>query len=61
LGKENVPTTSSKIGTCNEKAVAYLLPFIEEEKAGGESTSAGKILLATVKVMFTILVKISFR
>jgi 5-methyltetrahydrofolate--homocysteine methyltransferase len=41
--------------------VAYLLPFIEEEKAGGESTSAGKILLATVKVMFTILVKISFR
>ncbi|MDI9859126.1 methionine synthase [Flectobacillus roseus] len=32
-----------------KKAVAYLLPFIEEEKAGGESTSAGKILLATVK------------
>jgi hypothetical protein len=35
LGRKNVPTTSSKIGTCNEKAVAYLLPFIEEEKAGG--------------------------
>ncbi|MDI9865099.1 methionine synthase [Flectobacillus sp. DC10W] len=32
-----------------KKAVAYLLPFIEEEKAGGGSTSAGKILLATVK------------
>ncbi len=38
-----------------KKAVAYLLPFIEAEKleAGGEdgaSSSAGKILLATVKV-----------
>jgi 5-methyltetrahydrofolate--homocysteine methyltransferase len=31
-----------------KKAVAYLLPFIEEEK-DGESTSAGKVLLATVK------------
>jgi len=32
-----------------KKAVAYLLPFIEAEKQGGESASAGKILLATVK------------
>jgi 5-methyltetrahydrofolate--homocysteine methyltransferase len=31
-----------------KKAVAYLLPYIEEEK-GGESSSAGKILMATVK------------
>jgi 5-methyltetrahydrofolate--homocysteine methyltransferase len=32
-----------------KKAVAYLLPFIEAEKKGGESSSAGKILMATVK------------
>lgn len=34
-----------------KKAVAYLLPFIEEEKkkGGGEGQSAGKILMATVK------------
>ncbi|GAB4027604.1 methionine synthase [Spirosoma koreense] len=32
-----------------KKAVAYLTPFIEAEKSGGESSSAGKILLATVK------------
>jgi 5-methyltetrahydrofolate--homocysteine methyltransferase len=32
-----------------KKAVAYLLPFIEAEKEGGESKSAGKVLLATVK------------
>lgn len=35
-----------------KKAVAVLLPFIEEEKAsgkGGENLSAGKILMATVK------------
>ena len=31
-----------------KKAVAYLLPFIEAEKAG-ESSSAGKVLMATVK------------
>ena len=31
-----------------KKAVAYLLPYMEEEKAGGAS-SAGRILLATVK------------
>ncbi|MET0760315.1 MAG: methionine synthase [Flavobacterium sp.] len=31
-----------------KKAVAYLLPFIEKEK-GGKSSSAGKILMATVK------------
>lgn len=31
-----------------KKAVAYLLPFIEDEKDGGR-TSAGKVLLATVK------------
>ncbi|MCB0323612.1 MAG: methionine synthase [Bdellovibrionales bacterium] len=33
-----------------KKAVAYLIPFIEQEKAGSsEKRSAGKILLATVK------------
>jgi 5-methyltetrahydrofolate--homocysteine methyltransferase len=32
-----------------KKAVAYLLPFIEAEKQVGESSSAGKILMATVK------------
>lgn len=34
-----------------KKAVAYLLPFIEQEKAAqpGTSSSAGKILMATVK------------
>lgn len=32
-----------------KKAVAYLLPFIEEERNGEESASAGKVLLATVK------------
>lgn len=31
-----------------KKAVAYLLPFIEEEK-GGEQSFAGKVLMATVK------------
>jgi len=32
-----------------KKAVAYLTPYIEEEKDGSESSSAGKILMATVK------------
>lgn len=32
-----------------KKAVAYLLPFIEAEKADGASNSNGKILMATVK------------
>ncbi len=32
-----------------KQAVAYLNPFIEADKAEGESTSNGKILLATVK------------
>ena len=32
-----------------KKAVAYLLPFIEEEKFDDKSNSAGKILMATVK------------
>ncbi|MEM1089621.1 MAG: methionine synthase [Pseudomonadota bacterium] len=32
-----------------KKAVAHLIPYIEEEKAGGANSSAGKILLATVK------------
>lgn len=32
-----------------KKSVAYLTPYIEEEKSGGGRTSAGKILLATVK------------
>ena len=31
-----------------KKAVAYLMPFMEEEQAG-EKTSAGKVLMATVK------------
>src|SRR5262249_22875698 len=35
-----------------KKAVAYLLPFMEEEKkkkGGAERSSAGKIVMATVK------------
>lgn len=32
-----------------KKAVAYLLPFLEDEKQEGEASNAGKILLATVK------------
>ncbi|MBD77903.1 MAG: methionine synthase [Crocinitomicaceae bacterium] len=32
-----------------KKAVAYLLPFLEADKKEGESSSAGKVLLATVK------------
>lgn len=32
-----------------KKAVAYLMPFIEEEKQGNESSSAGKVVMATVK------------
>lgn len=32
-----------------KKAVAYLTPYIEAEKASGASRSAGKVLMATVK------------
>jgi 5-methyltetrahydrofolate--homocysteine methyltransferase len=32
-----------------KKAVAYLMPFIEAEKSGNESNSAGKVIMATVK------------
>ncbi len=32
-----------------KKAVAYLLPFIEASKEAGTSSSAGKVLMATVK------------
>jgi 5-methyltetrahydrofolate--homocysteine methyltransferase len=32
-----------------KKAVAYLLPYIEEEKDSTRSSSAGKVLMATVK------------
>ena len=32
-----------------KKSVAWLMPFIEAEKGGGEITSNGKILMATVK------------
>lgn len=32
-----------------KKSVAYLEPYIEEDKRAGESTTAGKVLLATVK------------
>jgi 5-methyltetrahydrofolate--homocysteine methyltransferase len=32
-----------------KKAVAYLLPFIEEAKTDDSSNSSGKILMATVK------------
>jgi 5-methyltetrahydrofolate--homocysteine methyltransferase len=32
-----------------KKAVAYLLPYIEDSKKGGASSSAGKVLMATVK------------
>ncbi len=32
-----------------KKAVAYLLPYIQEENVKGTSTSSGKVLMATVK------------
>ncbi|MFT8313088.1 MAG: methionine synthase [Clostridium sp.] len=32
-----------------KKAVSFLLPYIEEEKKEGDSTSAGKVVFATVK------------
>lgn len=35
-----------------KKAVAHLIPFIEEEKArsgGGQSSNAGVVIMATVK------------
>ncbi len=32
-----------------KKAVAHLIPFIEQEKGAGDSRSSGKILMATVK------------
>jgi 5-methyltetrahydrofolate--homocysteine methyltransferase len=32
-----------------KKAVAYLLPYIQEENVKGASTSSGKVLMATVK------------
>lgn len=32
-----------------KKAVAYLMPYLEAEKTSGSSSSAGKILMATVK------------
>uniref|UniRef100_UPI0035617E89 methionine synthase n=1 Tax=Pontiella sp. TaxID=2837462 RepID=UPI0035617E89 len=32
-----------------KKAVAYLLPYMDAEKEGNESSSAGKVLMATVK------------
>lgn len=32
-----------------KKAVAYLIPFMEQEKQGGEAHTAGKVVLATVK------------
>ncbi|SMO35197.1 methionine synthase [Paracoccus laeviglucosivorans] len=32
-----------------KQAVAHLLPFMEQEKAGGGASSAGKVLMATVK------------
>ena len=38
-----------------KKAVAYLLPYIEAER--WKTRSSGKILMATVKEMFTILEK----
>jgi len=52
-----------------KKAVAYLLPFIEAAKDDSSSSSAGKVLMATVKGdvhdigknMFTILEKTLFQ
>ena len=38
-----------KSARVRKQAVAYLLPFIEAEKQGGEVKAKGKILLATVK------------
>jgi len=38
-----------KSARVRKKSVAYLEPYIEEDKRAGESTTAGKVLLATVK------------
>ena len=32
-----------------KKAVAYLLPYIEADKREGDKSTAGKVLMATVK------------
>ena len=48
-GRENVLTPGSEECRVMKKAVAYLLPYLEAEKAEGGSSSAGKVLLATVK------------
>ncbi len=45
-----------------KKSVAWLTPFIEEEKLANpaaQAGGAGKVLLATVKEMYTISAKIS--
>ncbi|BBI61972.1 hypothetical protein HSBAA_32780 [Vreelandella sulfidaeris] len=42
-----------------KQAVAYLIPYIEAEKSE-ETKAKGKIVMATVKAMFTISVKISW-
>ena len=36
-----------------KKAVAYLTPFMEAEKADGEDASAGTFVIATVKATYT--------
>jgi len=38
-----------QIGTGDEKAVAYLMPFMEADKAAGERANQRQILMATVK------------
>lgn len=51
--RKNVLAPGGKIGKGNEKAVAYLLPFIEQEKLDNpdqdQNSSAGRVLMATVK------------
>ncbi len=52
--RQNVPSPGREVGTRDEKAVAWLTPFMEAEKAamvaaGQEVKAQGKIVLATVK------------
>ena len=52
LGREFVAEQVIKSARVMKKAVAHLIPFIEEEKlrsGGGQSSNAGVVIMATVK------------
>ena len=48
--QENVLATGCEISPRHEKAVAHLIPFIEEKEAAGDTSQEhGVIIMATVK------------